>query len=138
MIHRTLSDVFWITKNGYYLNIKKMSDRHIQNCIKMLSKYDGKESREQIAIFEDELFHRNNRKDATEVELTINGELSQPHVILSLSRMPKNCTECPLRSAYTEDEPDWGSGTHEYCPYGGENWGSNVRRPRGCPLKIGK
>lgn len=127
----------WRTKKGYYLEVAKMSDSHIQNTMKMLAKNNDEWHNAWYEIFASELEHREKEREK-ENKITLSfGDTTKPHVVLSLSRMPNNCFECPIQVEYEEDEPMWGDGIGHYCPYGGETWGSAVERPKGCPLQPG-
>ena len=128
----------WRTQKGYYLEVAQMSDSHIQNTMKMLARHNDTWHNEWYEIFEEELKHREKEREK-ENKITLSfGDTTKPHVVLSLSRMPNNCFECPIQVEYEEDEPMWGDGIGHYCPYGGETWGSAVERPKGCPLQPGK
>lgn len=130
----------WRTKKGYYLEVTKMSDAHIKHTMNMLSSRTDQWSSDWYDIFDDELKRRKKAKTIREAEDKIElsfGDTTKPHVVLSLSRMPNNCFECPIQVEYEEDEPTWGDGIGHYCPYGGETWGSAVERPKGCPLRPG-
>lgn len=128
----------WRTQKGYYIKVGNMTDEHIKNTMKMLAKHNDPWHNEWYEIFRKEL--KNREKAASEangIKLSFDEDLSKPHLVLSLSRMPKNCNECPLQAEYVDDEPMWGDGVSYYCPYGGEIWGSAVQRPKGCPLQPG-
>lgn len=57
-------------------------------------------------------------------------------ITLKFKKLPNNCTECPLyqSNSYEDDEPMFGDGIHNYCPYGGSTYGCVVERPKDCPI----
>lgn len=48
----------WITKDGRYLHVSEMETSHIQNCIRMLKRYDSPFKKYYIPMFEKELKER--------------------------------------------------------------------------------
>lgn len=48
----------WITKDGRYLHVTEMETTHIQNCIRMLRRYDSPFKDAYISMFEKELKER--------------------------------------------------------------------------------
>ena len=121
---------YWRTKTGEDIAVCDMTDEHIKRAMKYATGWYWHH------IFEEELERR--EKERNKIETTYEDNLSGPHLTITLSRMPENCFECPLQASYEEDEPMWGDGVVYYCPFGGENYGCAVERPKGCPLKEGR
>lgn len=56
--HINASHGLWITKDGRYLNVSEMEISHIQNCIRMLERYDSPFKDIYIPMFKKELEKR--------------------------------------------------------------------------------
>ncbi len=56
--HINASHGMWITKDGRYLNVSEMEISHIQNCIRMLERYDSPFKDIYIPMFKKELKKR--------------------------------------------------------------------------------
>lgn len=69
-----------------------------------------------------------------DIQLIVGKKKNRPHITLSLSAMPKDCSECPLykMTEYQDEDFIW---IHHYCPFGGNNWGCLMERPENCPIQ---
>lgn len=129
MIESFSQDYYWRTKSGQSINIRDMEDIHIKRCINKLKNTNS----DWIEIFQNELNRRKN-----EIKVQLNNNKSPVYVSVGLSRIPKNCGECPLwlNNEYYDEHPTWGDGVSNWCPFNADYFGCLVERPKNCPLVV--
>ena len=128
--------------NKLNVRVSDMSDEHINKCIAYLDKkLNSALKRERpwcyewLDIFRTEITEREKNKNQIHFEL--NPE--NPKIVLNigLTRIPKNCTECPfyINNAEYDEDASFGNGYTYSCPFGCGIWGCAVERPADCPIR---
>jgi len=71
------------------------------------------------------------------VRISTNSEFkhAEGQIIISFNHLPKNCYECPVHMSSYDEDGFFGDNMIYYCPFGGSNRGSAIKRPEGCPIK---
>ncbi len=141
MIETKYGNKIW-KSNKLNVKVSDMSDEHINKCISYLNKkLNSALKRERpwcyewLDIFRTEIKER--EKDKNRIRFELNPE--NPKVVLNigLTRIPKNCTECPFYINNTEYDEDssFGDGYTHSCPFGCGIWGCAIERPTDCPIQ---
>lgn len=119
--------------------IEKYKSKNIQNdyreiCDKIIQHY---EDTGIIEDFEVRLIWNQWDAKGNEIAASVRNKISNPaaEVRIQLSKMPKNCIECPLLIRHTEED-SFDFGRTMSCPFGCDCYETVQERPCGCPIKL--
>lgn len=117
--------------------INKYKEKNIQNdfreiCDKIIDIY------EQTGMIEDwevRLIFRQCEMEEGIPAASVHNRINNPQgeIRITLSRIPKNCMECPLLITYDDDE-SFDFGKTKACPFGCNCYEWIDGRPIGCPI----
>lgn len=117
--------------------IKNYQKKDIKNdyrevCDKIIEMY------EKSGIIEDwevRLIFRQCEAEGNELAASVHNRISNPEgeIRITLSKIPKNCMECPLIITLDDDDA-FDFGKTKVCPFGCNCYEWIDRRPIGCPI----